>query len=112
MKNIFLILTIINLMVISSPLIAKGDKSAPSREEGSGPYNKLILRGGILINGEGAPARGPMDIVIENDRITQIVNVGNPGVPIKSNNRPIAEKGDIELDIEGQYVLPGFIDMH
>ncbi len=113
MKNIFLILLItINLIIISSPLIAKGDKSAPIRDEGNGPYNKLILRGGIVVTGEGAPARGPMDIVIENDRITQIVNVGNPGVPIKNNNRPIANKGDIEIDIEGQYVLPGFIDMH
>ena len=53
-----------------------------------------------------------MDIVIENDRITQIVNVGNPGVPITSNRRPIAHKGDKEINIEGQYVLPGFIDMH
>jgi hypothetical protein len=53
-----------------------------------------------------------MDIIIENDRIVKIINVGNPGVPIKKAKRPVAQQGDKEIDIEGQYVLPGFIDMH
>jgi len=90
---------------------APGDK-APVKDRGNGPYERLILRGGIMVNGEGAPARGPVDIVIENDRITRIVNVGNPGVPIKPGKRPIAKQGDKEINIEGQYILPGFIDMH
>ncbi|GHE93555.1 amidohydrolase family protein [Thalassotalea profundi] len=88
------------------------DAKAPNREQGEGPYKRLILRGGIVVSGEGAPARGPMDIVIENDRIVRIVNVGNPGVPINPDARPKANKGDKEIDISGQYVLPGFIDMH
>jgi adenine deaminase len=91
---------------------ASGDAKAPARVTGDGPFKRLILRGGIVINGEGAPARGPMDIVIENDRIVKIINVGNPGVPIKKAKRPVAQQGDKEIDIEGQYVLPGFIDMH
>jgi len=111
-KNILLCSLFISLFAISNITNAKGGQSAPDRTEGDGPYKRLILRGGILVTGEGAPARGPMDIVIENDRIIQIVNVGNPGVPIKSKRRPIAKKGDKELDITGQYVLPGFIDMH
>jgi len=113
MKKFLLLLSLlISITIASNSAFATGDKAAPQRTEGQGPYKRLILRGGILITGEGAPARGPMDIVIENDRIVQIVNVGNPGVPIKSNHRPIAKKGDKEIDIEGQYVLPGFIDMH
>ncbi|WP_019026469.1 amidohydrolase family protein [Colwellia piezophila] len=91
---------------------AAGDAKAPDRTAGNGPYKRLILRGGIIINGEGAPARGPMDIVIENDRIVKIVNVGNPGVPIAPTRRPEARPGDKEINIEGQYVMPGFIDMH
>ena len=91
---------------------ASGDAKAPDRAIGDGPFKRLILRGGIVINGEGAPARGPMDIIIENDRIVKIINVGNPGVPIKKAKRPVAQQGDKEIDIEGQYVLPGFIDMH
>jgi len=88
--------------------------SAPTKQdgEGDGPYNRLILRAVTVINGEGAPARGPVDIVIEKNRITDIVDVGHPGVPIKSNNRPILRDGDKEMLLPGYYVMPGFIDMH
>ena len=49
-----------------------------------GPFSQLIIRGATLINGTGAPPRGPVDIVIEKNRITQIKVVGYPGVPILS----------------------------
>lgn len=94
-----------SLNSMATPLVA------PDRMRGIGPFHKLILRGGILINGEGAPPIGPVDIVIENNIITQIVNVGNPGVPI-IKKRPQAAKGDKVIDISGQYVIPGMIDMH
>jgi len=87
-------------------------EDAPLRREGEGPFNRLILRGGILINGEGAPPRGPVDIVIEGNKISEIRSVGNPGVPINPKYRPEAQSGDREIDISGQYILPGFIDMH
>ena len=51
-------------VVTPSPVLASGDAKAPERTTGKGPFKRLILRGGIVINGEGAPARGPMDIVI------------------------------------------------
>jgi len=112
MKKAHLILGILALfsLVGSLPLTAT-PKSAPDRTRGEGPFPKLILRGGILINGEGAPPRGPVDIVIEQNKITQIVDVGYPQVPI-IKDRPKAETGDKEIDIDGYYVLPGFIDMH
>ncbi len=85
---------------------------APDRraDEGEGPYERLILRGVTLIDGTGAPPRGPMDIVIERDRITEVRNVGAPGVPIEERRRP----GDAtrEMDFSGMYVLPGFVDVH
>jgi len=86
--------------------------SAPPRDRGDGPYTRLILRGGTYISGEGAPPLGPVDIVIENDRIVEITAVGNPGVPILPAGRPKAASGDQELDVSGMYILPGFIDMH
>lgn len=85
---------------------------APDRERGEGPFQRLILRGGTLINGEGAPPRGPVDIVIEGNRITRIQSVGNPGMPILAEKRPKAEAGDREIDVAGMYILPGLIDMH
>ena len=105
------LLTIVALLCSSMAIAGPGEK-APDKDRGEGPYKRLILRGGIVVNGEGAPAQGPVDIVIENDRITRIVSVGNPGVPIKAYKRPALKDGDKEIDVEGQYILPGFIDMH
>jgi hypothetical protein len=84
---------------------------APPRAEGEGPFDRLILRGVILIDGTGAPPVGPVDIVVEKNRIADIVPVGSPGFPIDPTDRP-ALKGGHEMDLSGMYVLPGFIDMH
>jgi hypothetical protein len=89
-----------------------GVKPAPPRAEGEGPFQRLILRGATVIDGTGAPAYGPVDIVIEKNRIVNIAMVGNPGVPIRPEGRPKANPGDREIDISGMYVLPGLIDMH
>lgn len=85
---------------------------APARAEGDGPFNRLIIRGVTLINGNGAPPTGPVDIVVEKNIIKGIHNVGYPGVPINEARRPKANPGDKELDAEGMYLLPGLIDMH
>ncbi len=79
-------------------------------EEGEGPFNRLILRGVTVIDGTGAPPRGPVDIVIEGDRIAEVNSVGFPGVPIDEGGRP--GDADREIDASGMYVMPGFVDMH
>ncbi|ALS98902.1 amidohydrolase family protein [Lacimicrobium alkaliphilum] len=101
-------------LLFSAPLIAKPGASAPDApaDEAQGPWKRLILRGVTLINGEGAPPQGPLDIIIENNRITNIVSVGYPGVPIKDAGRPEIKETDKVLELEGHTVLPGFIDMH
>jgi hypothetical protein len=85
---------------------------APDRNEGGGPYAQLIIRGVTLINGTGAPAIGPIDIVIENNRIVKIVVVANEGNPIKVERRPVLAKNGKEIDANGMFALPGLIDMH
>ncbi|MEY3922297.1 MAG: hypothetical protein RL634_2058 [Bacteroidota bacterium] len=87
-------------------------KKAPNRNEGEGPWSQLILRGAILVNGTGAPPTGPVDIVIEQNRIVTIKNVGYPGLAIKSASRPVLKSGGKEIDCSGMYILPGLIDMH
>ena len=77
-----------------------------------GPFNQLIIRGATLINGNGAPPIGPVDISVENDKITAIDVVGYPGVAIDETKRPQLKKGGKELDATGMFVLPGFVDMH
>ena len=79
---------------------------------GEGPYSQLIIRGVTLINGDGSPPRGPIDIVVENDKIVNIEVVGYDGVEIKDEDRPKLKAGGQELDANGMYLLPGFIDMH
>jgi hypothetical protein len=83
----------------------------PPRAEGDGPFPRLILRGANLVDGTGAPPVGPVDIVIQNDRIVEVVAVGSPGSPIDSEDRPKAEGGK-EIDLSGMWVLPGFVDLY
>src|SRR6478609_12094196 len=85
---------------------------APEKKEGSGPYTQLIIRGVTLINGTGAPPFGPVDIVIEQNRIVQISSLGSPGAEINPARRPQLKSGGKELNCEGMFALPGFIDMH
>ena len=47
-----------------------------------------IIRGVTLINGNGSPPLGPVDIVIEKNIIKSIKTVGYPGVEINERRRP------------------------
>lgn len=78
-------------------------------------YNQLIIRGVFLIDGTGAPTTGPVDIVVERDRIVQIKNVGTPGLPINPEDRPKLDstaKNAREINANGKYLMPGFVDSH
>ena len=96
------------------PAIAQGPQMqrVPDRrpDEGAGPYRKLVIRGATLIDGTGAPAKGPVDIVIEGNRIASIAGAGTPGLPLKADREP--RDAAHEIDATGMYVLPGFIDNH
>ena len=85
-------------------------RPAPPRAEGDGPFDRLIIRGASLIDGTGAPPRGPVDIVIERNRISRIADVGVPNVEIEPERRP--KDATREIDAHGMYVLPGFVDLH
>ena len=109
MKNI-LLLTLIILFNYTS--LVSQIKEPPERFRGEGPFNQLIIRGATLINGNGAPPTGPVDVVVENNKIVSVKNVGYWGVEIKESSRPKAKPGAKEIDAHGMYLLPGFIDMH
>ena len=89
---------------------AKGRSAPRTADAKRGPFSKLIIRGTTLIDGSGAPPRGPVDIVIEGNRITDIVSVGYPHTPIDTAKRPRGPAR--ELDGAGLYVLPGLVDVH
>lgn len=112
MKKLALRLCLFALALVSFHLSYSQIEKAPPRSEGEGPFPKLIIRGVTLINGNGAPPTGPVDIVVEQNIIKGIYNVGYPGLPIDEKRRPKASPGDKVLEAEGMYLLPGLIDMH
>lgn len=59
----------------------------------------LIVRNALIVEGNGTPAYGPRDIVIEDGIITGIA-------------APKTAQGGEEIDAAGRYVLPGLINLH
>jgi len=90
----------------------RGMIPAPDRgpNEGAGPFDRMIIRGVTLIDGTAAPPRGPVDLVVEGNRIASIRGIGTPNVPINEERRP--GDADFEVDANGMYLMPGIIDLH
>ena len=99
--------------VISAILFATflGNSFAQNPSEISGKrFKRIVIRNAIVIDGNGTPASGPKDIVIENDRIARIVNIDPVAVKRGVARRPA--KGDYEIDAAGKFVMPGLINAH
>jgi imidazolonepropionase-like amidohydrolase len=79
-------------------------------DEGKGPYRTLVIRGAMLIDGTGAPPRGPVDIVVEGNKIAAVRSAGTAGLPLRANRAP--QGAEYEVDATGMYVMPGFVDLH
>ena len=61
------------------------------------PSHDLVVRGGTVIDGTGQAAR-TADVAISGNRIAEVGVVG--------------ERGAREIDADGAFVLPGFVDIH
>jgi imidazolonepropionase-like amidohydrolase len=72
-------------------------------------YPRLVVRNAIVIEGNGTPASGPKDIVIEKGVISDIVPIDAGALKRPGFKRPA---GDIEIDAAGKYVMPGLINLH
>ncbi len=89
---------------------AQDPRPAPPRHEGEGPFERLVIRNATLVDGTGAPPRGPVDIVVERNRIAAVVTVGATAGDMRPSGRPQAATK--EIDAAGMYVLPGLVDLH
>ncbi|MEO5790203.1 amidohydrolase family protein [Gelidibacter sp.] len=110
MKNQFLIAFLFTPLLVAAQMIGAPDRNSG---EGEGPYDRLIIRGATLIDGTGGPPAGPVDIIIEKNKIVDIVSVGVPKIAIDGSKRPKLGAGNTkEIDANGKYVMPGIIDLH
>ena len=91
------------LFVFAFQFAAGAQQPGPDRKEGEGggPYERLYIRGVTLIDGTGAPPRGPLTITVRNDRITAIGSFAPP-----------AGEGGRTIDARGMYAMPGFVNLH
>jgi len=72
--------------------------SAPAILGARRPQHDLVIRGGNVIDGTGAPTT-QMDVGVAGGRIADV-------------SRRITERGTVEIDARGLAVAPGFIDIH
>ena len=70
---------------------------------------RLAIRNATIVDGNGTPASGPADILIQGNRIESVTFL-DP-VAIRSG-RAIRPRADAEIDAAGKYVLPGLINAH
>ena len=57
----------------------------------------VVIRGGTIVDGSGEPG-GPGDVAIRDGRVVALGRVGEPAART--------------IDVEGQVVAPGFVDLH
>jgi len=90
------------LALVAVPLAAQ------SVQHGERPA-RYVIRNATVIEGTGAPAIGPFDIVVEGNRITEMVPLDPVALKAGSARRPQAPA---EIDASGKYVMPGLINAH
>lgn len=86
----------VRLPVAGAQEVSTDPRPAPPRAEGEGPFGRLVIRNATVIDGTGAPPRGPVDIVVERNRIAAVVTVGATAGDMRPGGRPGA--GDKEID--------------
>ncbi|HEV8613319.1 MAG TPA: amidohydrolase family protein, partial [Gemmatimonadales bacterium] len=70
---------------------------------------RYVIRNATVVEGNGTPAAGPYDIVIEGNTIAEVVALDPVALKAGRARRPAA---DAEIDATGKYVLPGLINLH
>ena len=107
-RQVFRFVFVLSLSValVAQSAIAQTAKQAPANGK---RYPRLVIRNAMIADGNGTPASGPKDIVIEGNVISEIVPLDPVALKAGRARRPA---GDIEIDATGRYVLPGLINAH
>ncbi|TKJ32787.1 amidohydrolase [bacterium (candidate division B38) B3_B38] len=67
-------------------------------------YDRLVIRNVVIIDGNGTPPSGPVDIIIEGNKISSVQRA--------SGDEKAYEREQHVLDGTGMYLLPGLINNH
>lgn len=95
--------------LLAAALVPAAAAGARAQEPvAGGPYGRLVVRGATLIDGTGSPPVGPVDIVIEGNRIAEVRRV-TPLDLVRGGRRATGER---VIEAQGMYVMPGIIDAH
>jgi Amidohydrolase family len=89
------------LLILFVSLQAESQERPPQQGK---RVNQMVVRNALIVDGNGTPAEGPLDIVIKQNRIAEITAPKADAEYLKT--------ADAILDASGKYVLPGFINMH
>ncbi|WP_053334504.1 amidohydrolase family protein [Gemmatimonas phototrophica] len=102
--NVFTRILAAGLLLLDAPAVAA--QTAPTH--GVRP-RRLAIRNAMVIEGNGTPAEGPKDIILEGNRIIDVVSLDPVAVKMGEVKRIPA---DVEIDATGKYVMPGLINLH
>lgn len=81
-------------LLLLAPLLAQ----EPARH--GRRYGSLLIRNVHVIDGNGTPARGPLNVAVKEDRIAHV-----------AADRPAGEYEAV-LEGEGRYLMPGMVNLH
>jgi imidazolonepropionase-like amidohydrolase len=99
------VLVVSLLTVLAGTLPAQDVKGV---QHGQRP-GRFAIRNAMIVEGNGTPAAGPYDILIDGNTIADIVALDLVALKAGRARRPAA---DAEIDATGKYVLPGLINLH
>ena len=88
-------------VILAAPFAARAESKGV--EHGK-RYDRLVIRNVVLIDGKGTPARGPVDVVVEGNRIAAVMGAVR-------RLDAYAKEAHV-LDGTGMYLLPGLINSH
>src|SRR5580698_2891309 len=96
--------------LLASAALALIAVPAPAQTPVSGQRaRRLLIHNATVIDGNGTPASGPKDIVVENNIITNVIALDPVAVGRGARGGAAA---DAVIDATGKYVLPGLINAH
>lgn len=105
--------------LIAGNAIAQAEKVQPNPNPGEtrsfgelaeGPYERLVIRNVMVIPGHGGPARGPFDILVTGNVISEIRRFDPLAEPAADDEPRLT--GDRVIEGDGKYVMPGMINLH